>query len=68
MLDTSLACLTTAMLVGFIELSRAASGVAPWLLFAFLVTFLASLLMPPRPQATPTPDNVQNVAPRYWKR
>jgi uncharacterized membrane protein YtjA (UPF0391 family) len=46
MLDTSMSCLTAAMVLGFIELSRAASGIAPWLLFAFLITFLASLLMP----------------------
>ena len=46
MLDTSMSCLTAAMVLGFVELARAASGIAPWLLFAFLITFLASLLLP----------------------
>jgi uncharacterized membrane protein YtjA (UPF0391 family) len=46
MLNTSLSCLVAAMLVGFVELTRAASGFAPWLLFAFLATFLVSLVLP----------------------
>lgn len=46
MLNTSLSCLGAAMLFGFVELTHAATGFAPWLVFAFLITFLASLVMP----------------------